>query len=133
MDRSWVVLAVLVAALTTLTTAALQYDLTWLPALAAYLPSNLGFHDSVKPLATFANKSEDWNLLHHLGGNGPWIPKTTNVVDGGIDAPAGCRIEQIHMVGRCRRIEMSTKLSTTRYPDMLSATQQSKLVYVSSV
>jgi acid phosphatase len=44
----------------------------------------------------------DWNILYHLGGNGPWIEKVTDVVEGGVAAPAGCKVEQIHMVGaRC--------------------------------
>lgn len=42
----------------------------------------------------------DWNILYHLGGVGPWVEKTLDVVPGGIDAPAGCEVEQVHMVGR---------------------------------
>jgi len=44
--------------------------------------------------------SNQWNLLYHLGGNGPWIPKIDGVVDGGIATPNGCRIDMIHMVLR---------------------------------
>lgn len=40
-----------------------------------------------------------WNLLYHLGGNGPWIEKVDGVVKGGIGVPEGCRVEQVHMVG----------------------------------
>jgi len=43
--------------------------------------------------------SNQWNILYHLGGNGPWIPKIDGVVDGGITTPNGCRIDMIHMVG----------------------------------
>ena len=43
--------------------------------------------------------SNQWNLLYHLGGNGPWIPKIDGVVDGGIVIPNGCKIDMIHMVG----------------------------------
>jgi hypothetical protein len=39
-----------------------------------------------------------WNILYHLGGNGPWIPKIDGVVKGGIDVPEGCEVQQIHMV-----------------------------------
>jgi acid phosphatase len=39
-----------------------------------------------------------WNLLYHLGGNGPWIEKVDGVVDGGIGVPEGCNVEQVHMV-----------------------------------
>lgn len=40
----------------------------------------------------------DWNILYHLGGNGPWIEKVDGVVKGGIGVPEGCRVGQIHMV-----------------------------------
>ncbi|KAH0555685.1 hypothetical protein GP486_006372 [Trichoglossum hirsutum] len=30
-----------------------------------------------------------WNLLYHLGGNGPWIEKVDGIVDGGIGVPEG--------------------------------------------
>jgi acid phosphatase len=43
----------------------------------------------------------DWNILYHLGGNGPWVEKVIDIVDGGIAAPEGCHVEQVHMVGRC--------------------------------
>lgn len=43
--------------------------------------------------------SSDWNILYHLGGNGPWIEKVDGVVEGGIAAPEGCKVEQVHMVG----------------------------------
>jgi acid phosphatase len=41
----------------------------------------------------------DWNILYHLGGNGPWVEKVIDVVDGGIAVPEGCEVEQVHMVG----------------------------------
>jgi hypothetical protein len=45
------------------------------------------------------NVTSDWNLLYHLGGNSPWIAKVSGVVDEtSIDPPAGCRIDQVHMV-----------------------------------
>lgn len=43
--------------------------------------------------------SEKWNLLYHLGGNGPWIQKHDGIANGSIAVPEGCRVEQIHMVG----------------------------------
>lgn len=42
--------------------------------------------------------TNDWNILYHLGGNGPWVEKVIDVVDGGIAVPDGCRVEQVHMV-----------------------------------
>lgn len=47
--------------------------------------------------------TKKWNILYHLGGNGPWISKVDNVVGGGLNAPSGCRIDQVHMVShRCQ-------------------------------
>lgn len=42
--------------------------------------------------------TDDWNILYHLGGNGPWVEKVIDVVEGGISEPGGCRVEQVHMV-----------------------------------
>lgn len=42
--------------------------------------------------------TEDWNILYHLGGNGPWVEKVIDVVDGGIAPPGGCEVVQVHMV-----------------------------------
>lgn len=42
--------------------------------------------------------TKDWNILYHLGGNGPWVEKVIDVVDGGIAVPKGCEVEQVHMV-----------------------------------
>ncbi|KAE8845886.1 hypothetical protein PTNB73_01867 [Pyrenophora teres f. teres] len=44
--------------------------------------------------------TEDWNILYHLGGNGPWIEKVIDVVDGGIAPPDGCEVIQVHMMAR---------------------------------
>jgi len=43
--------------------------------------------------------TEDWNIFYHQGGNSPWIPKISGIVQGGIEPPAGCRVDQVHMVG----------------------------------
>jgi acid phosphatase len=43
---------------------------------------------------------KEWNILHHLGGNGPWVEKLD---EGGttpdLAPPPGCSIDQVHMVG----------------------------------
>jgi hypothetical protein len=44
----------------------------------------------------------DWNILYHLGGNGPWVEKIIDIVGGGIAVPKGCQVEQVHMVGHAR-------------------------------
>lgn len=45
--------------------------------------------------------TKDWNILYHLGGNGPWVEKVIDVVEGGIAPPESCEVVQVHMV-RCR-------------------------------
>lgn len=40
-----------------------------------------------------------WDQLYHLGGNSPWIPKTTGLASSNISVPDGCRVDQVHMVG----------------------------------
>jgi len=42
----------------------------------------------------------DWNILYHLGGNGPWVEKVVDTVEGGITVPEGCTVEQVHMMAR---------------------------------
>lgn len=42
---------------------------------------------------------QSWNILYHLGGNGPWIQKIDGVVRDGIGPPKDCTVEQVHMVG----------------------------------
>ncbi|KAF2689583.1 phosphoglycerate mutase-like protein [Lentithecium fluviatile CBS 122367] len=44
--------------------------------------------------------TRDWNILYHLGGVGPWVEKTVDVVEGGIAVPEGCEVEQVHMMAR---------------------------------
>ena len=39
-----------------------------------------------------------WNLSYHQGGNGPWIPKVDGVIHDELTLPAGCVIDQVHMV-----------------------------------
>jgi acid phosphatase len=45
-------------------------------------------------------RTKDWNILYHLGGNGPWVEKVIDVVDGGIAVPENCVVEQVHMMSR---------------------------------
>lgn len=43
--------------------------------------------------------TKDWNILYHLGGNGPWVEKVIDVVDT-VTVPDGCQVEQVHMMAR---------------------------------
>jgi acid phosphatase len=42
-------------------------------------------------------ESDGWNLYYHLGGYGPWIEKLDGPTQD-IKPPAGCHVEQAHMV-----------------------------------
>lgn len=44
------------------------------------------------------HRTQKWNILHHLGGNGPWIEKTDGMADEDIAPPEGCLVDQVHMV-----------------------------------
>jgi acid phosphatase len=61
--------------------------------------------------------TNDWNILYHLGGNGPWIEKLHDVVDGGIALPNGCEVEQVHMMSR----------HAERYPTVKAGTRMKHL------
>ncbi|KAK5723002.1 hypothetical protein LTR17_014052 [Elasticomyces elasticus] len=67
-----------------------------------------------KPAAT---EKENWDIRYHMGGNSPWIPKTDGTVDGNIDPPPGCRIDQVHMMAR----------HAERYPTTLSGIRMLEL------
>lgn len=74
-------------------------------SFAPYSPSwNTWFHPSRVVLRgrKDLNRDDDarpWNILHHLGGNGPWIEKTDGGVEAqGVDPPEGCSVDQVHMV-----------------------------------
>ncbi|KAK9458098.1 histidine phosphatase superfamily [Dipodascopsis uninucleata] len=41
--------------------------------------------------------SEQWNLFHHLGGNGPWVPYKTDI---DIDLGSHCSVSQVHILSR---------------------------------
>ncbi|KAK8250562.1 histidine phosphatase superfamily [Phyllosticta capitalensis] len=55
---------------------------------------------AVRPKQGGGDINQDWNILYHLGGNGPWVEKVDGVVHGGIAAPDGCVVDQVHMMSR---------------------------------
>ncbi|KAI5809992.1 histidine phosphatase superfamily [Peziza echinospora] len=65
-------------------------------AFLTYSLSPLGIYEKTTGHAP----SKGWNLLYHLGGNSPWIPKIDGIVDGGIDPPKGCTVDMVHMMSR---------------------------------
>lgn len=54
--------------------------------------------------------NSSWDQLYHLGGNSPWIPKTSGIISSNVSAPENCRVDQVHMVGAARPFD-STSLS----------------------
>lgn len=59
---------------------------TWICSEYAVVPSSTG-------------QEPGWNLLHHLGGNGPWIQHASSYgSQSAIEPPEGCKVEQVHMV-----------------------------------
>lgn len=47
---------------------------------------------------TSTKADQGWNILYHVGGNGPWIQKIDGVVEEGFEPPPGCEVDQVHMV-----------------------------------
>lgn len=76
----------------------LQPELSWLTLMhdQFHMISSKWNHPQVSVVST---THENWDILYHLGGNGPWIPKVDGVYGDELSIPEGCHIEQVHMVG----------------------------------
>ena len=98
MERSKLYLSIVLVIVTVVAWAVSQQKGAWLSAAASQLSLPLTFGNSRASSEVYEHQ-EDWKLFHHLGGNGPWIQRTENVVEGGIEVPPGCRVDQVHMVG----------------------------------
>ncbi|KAI7146696.1 phosphoglycerate mutase-like protein, partial [Hortaea werneckii] len=61
--------------------------------------------------------SEEWDPMHHMGGNSPWFPKNAGTVQEGLDLPQGCRVDQVHMISR----------HAERYPTVLAGVRMLEL------
>jgi hypothetical protein len=79
----------------------LQQDNQWIARYFDTISNSFTLAQHAPINATTTTTSRDWNLLYHLGGNGPWIPKVDGVVEGGLSLPEGCKIDQVHMVTTC--------------------------------
>jgi acid phosphatase len=57
------------------------------------------FHPS-QSKATGSKQSlvKGWNVLHHLGGNGPWIENAGEGAASNLAPPDGCSVDQVHLV-----------------------------------
>ncbi|RAL11045.1 putative MFS transporter [Aspergillus homomorphus CBS 101889] len=59
--------------------------------------------EAIEELGDYSPRfNDDWNLLYHLGGNGPWIEKLDGPDDSQISGSDldGCVIDQVHMMSR---------------------------------
>jgi acid phosphatase len=54
-------------------------------------------HEATRPSASQPS-GEVWNILHHLGGNGPWIENIHEAAATSYDIPDNCSIDQVHLV-----------------------------------
>ncbi|PWW78411.1 phosphoglycerate mutase-like protein [Tuber magnatum] len=71
--------------------------------LPAYLQTNhhsWGLEPAYQGASNCPDQKGEWNILYHLGGNGPWVEKVDGVVKGGILVPDGCEIDMAHMMSR---------------------------------
>jgi hypothetical protein len=77
----------------------IQQEYFWVNSAQDYLDviTSKWTHPHILPTNTTIQ--EDWNILYHLGGNGPWIPKTDGPFGDDLSIPEGCQIEQVHVVG----------------------------------
>jgi hypothetical protein len=60
----------------------------------------------------------EWDLFYHLGGNGPWIPKVEGVIRGTLAPPAGCDVDQVHMV---KSLILTKSLASAQSPMLTTA------------
>ncbi|KAK8212935.1 hypothetical protein M8818_003100 [Zalaria obscura] len=92
MDRRMLFLFVLIPFITAISWARAFGQASW---LSAYLPADIASSLRLPGVDT----TDDWNILYHLGGNGPWIRKEDNIISNDMEPPPGCTVDQIHMVG----------------------------------
>lgn len=52
-----------------------------------------------------ARQRPGWNILYHLGGNGPWVQRIDSALTASVATeiapPDGCTVEQVHLVCVC--------------------------------
>jgi hypothetical protein len=77
----------------------LQQEYSWVVPIYQYLDVIKSKWTHPQIVVTNTTTHEEWNILYHLGGNGPWIPKVDGPFADDLSIPEGCKIEQVHMVG----------------------------------
>ncbi|KAF3017972.1 acid phosphatase pho5 [Penicillium rubens] len=59
------------------------------------------FHPSLsKSPDSKQSLAKGWNVLHHLGGNGPWIENAGEGPASNLAPPDGCSVDQVHLLSR---------------------------------
>jgi acid phosphatase len=81
--------------------------------LPGYLQTEQKGWDVEAPITSLQNSTDDWNILYHLGGNGPWIERIDGFVDGGVAVPSGCEVDMVHLVPSLSTILGSTNFVNT--------------------
>ncbi|OQD83801.1 hypothetical protein PENANT_c015G04387 [Penicillium antarcticum] len=56
-------------------------------------------HQYTQPNTSQAS-GKDWNIFHHLGGNGPWVENIHEKAASRLEIPEGCSIDQVHLISR---------------------------------
>ncbi|KAE8374873.1 phosphoglycerate mutase-like protein [Aspergillus bertholletiae] len=74
----------------------------------------------------------DWNILYHLGGNGPWIEKIDGPEIPGLEPPNGCVIDQVHMMSRHGE-RYPTKSAGSRHLELLNRIKEADVVFNGSL
>ncbi|KAJ6041074.1 hypothetical protein N7499_001252 [Penicillium canescens] len=115
-------------------------SLSSVPGIATSAPS--GKHKPVTPyyggwrtwlnpcqsvqLDTSQTSGKEWNILYHLGGNGPWIENIHEGAASSPETPEGCSIDQVHMISRHGE-RYPTRAVGNRHLDFLKRVQDTGL------
>lgn len=63
-------------------------------------PGQSSWHPPTNAVKNTSACSDDgeWDILYHLGGNGPWIENKLEARVGGVHVPDGCVLDMAHLV-----------------------------------
>lgn len=119
----------------------LQQEHPWVALIYGYLDVITSKWTHPQVLANHNTTNGDWNILYHLGGNGPWIPKVDGPFGDELSVPEGCKIEQVHMVGTTPLLPSSCQMlilfqiarHNERYPTYNTGTRKFRDHIISQV